>query len=166
MLVVNLSFKHLGEQYSFNLQLKCGEVHKFEVGERMLADKLFWCLCGLDGDCQYKINVSGQNISFKNDILALGDGTMFLDRSVDKNVYKALRVRHKRKEARQKTSEVMKIYELESALDVAIARAHFRNFKLLIVNCFDTYIQNSAQYFDKRKNHLPKREELYILEVH
>ena len=160
MLKINLSFNHLGEVYTFDLELKKGEIHKFEIGERMLADKLFWCLCGVDRDCEYNVD-----IDLKKDILALGDGTMFLAGSVQKNVYKALRIRHKRKDAKRKLAEILGMYDLDEALDVAIARAHFRDFRVLIVNCFDTYIQNSGQYFDKRKNHLPKREELYIMEI-
>ena len=155
MLKIDISFKHCDDIYNFKANIKKGIKHTFEIGERMLADKLFYVLCGLEGNIDYGIDL-------KNDILALGDASMFL-KTPQKSIYKALRTRHK--DAKQKTQEMLDLYKPEMQLEIALARAHFRDFKLLVVNCFQTYIKSADEYFAKRKNHLPKREDIYIIEI-
>ena len=147
MLKIDIAFRLNDIDFTFKADVKRGEVYTFNAGEPILADKLFWVLCGLDKN--YKGTIEGEGICFNastfNNVLALGDRTMFIRGSVERNIYKALRVRAGRKTALQRTQEVIGLYNLqklaklniklledEELLTVALARAHFRKIGLLV----------------------------------
>ena len=147
MLFIDIKFTLKDLEYPFSASVRRGEVHTFDVGEASLADKLFWVLCGLDPIYSGKIDGEGLcfNASSWNNILALGDRSMFIRGSVRRNIYKALRIRANKETARQRTEEVIKLYGLEklskfkiSLLDdeelinVAQARAHYRKIGLVV----------------------------------
>ena len=147
MFNIDIAFKHNDIDFKFQANIARGKPHTFEVGEQMLADKLFWVLCGLDKN--YTGTIEGEGISFAassfNNVLALGDKTMYIRGSAERNIYKALRVRAKRKLAKERTEQVIKLYNLErlakfniklleddELLTVSLARAHFRKIRLVI----------------------------------
>jgi len=149
MLAIDIKFKLKDMDFEFKADVKRGVPYKFEVGERILGDKLFWVLCGLDRG--YEGKIEGEGLSFNassfNNILALGDRSMFVRGNVRRNIYKALRVRAHRKIAKARTEEVIKLYHLEriesfktdllddkELLNVALARAHYRKIGLVVFN--------------------------------
>lgn len=148
MLTIDISFKLNDIDFNFKTEVKRGEVYTFNAGEPILADKLFWVLCGLDKN--YEGEVKGEGICFNpstfNNVLALGDKTMFIRGSVERNIYKALRVRAKPKIAKVRTQEVIELYKLKKLaklniklledgelMTVALARAHFRQIGLVVL---------------------------------
>ena len=154
MLNIDIKFKFRDLDFEFTAQVKRGEPYTFNVGEQSLADKLFWVLCGLDA--KYEGKIEGEGICFNastwNNVLALGDTTMFISGTIRRNIYKAIRVRNDRKTAKQLTEEVIKLYGLEvlaglkvhylsdeELLRVSIARAHFRKIGLVIIKERDGY---------------------------
>jgi len=154
MLTIDIKFKLREIDFEFKAEVKPGETHTFNVGEESLADKLFWVLCGLDR--KYEGKVEGEGVCFNastwNNVLALGDVTMFIGGTIRRNIYKALRVRANRKTAKQRTEEVIRLYDLqvlaglktkhlsdEELLHVAIARAHFRKIALVVVKDKKSY---------------------------
>ena len=173
MLSLNISFKHNGEMFTFTANIPLGTKHIFEIGERILADKLFYVLAGLDNDYQGTMTGADWSHSKDNNVLALGDKSMFIYGSVHRNIYRALRVRANRKTAKAQTREVVEYYELDAdasvtggnMLQVALARSHFRDVKMIVLNCFETYIKSADEYFEKRKNHLPEMKDVYIIEI-
>lgn len=173
MLSINISFNHNGLDFTFNDEIEQGKPHTFKVGEQSLADKLFWVLVGLDKD--YKGSIDGDGICFNastwNNVLALGDNSMFLPRStIRHNIYKALRVRADRKAAKVRTEEIIELYNLhvlaglkphyltdEELTNVALARAHYREIRLVVIK------GNDAEQVTKIA--LQKWPEAYIIEV-
>lgn len=146
MLKIDISFRHNGELFAFKVEIEEGGRHIIEVGERMLADKLFFVLCGLDKEFDGVMKGADWSHTKANNILALGDSSMFLKGSVQKNIYKALRTRMKRAEAKQKTQEVINIYNIDESstlMNIALARAHFRDIKLIVANCFETFVEKN-----------------------
>ena len=154
MLSIDIKFKLREIDFEFKTVVQRGEPYTFNVGEESLADKLFWVLCGLDGKYEGKIEGEGVcfNASTWNNVLALGDVTMFIRGTIRRNIYKALRVRADRKTAKQRTEEVIKLYGLEvlaglrtkylsdeELLRVAIARAHFRKIAFVVVKDKESY---------------------------
>ena len=115
MLAIDIKFKLKDMDFEFKADVKRGVPYKFEVGERILGDKLFWVLCGLDR--AYTGTIEGEGICFNasswNNVLALGDRSMFIRGTVRRNIYKALRTRVNRKTAKSRTEEVIKLYNLE-----------------------------------------------------
>jgi len=147
MLNIDISFKLNDIDFAFNTQVKRGDVYTFEVGEPILADKLLWVLTGLDKGYSGKIEGEGVcwNASSWNNVLALGDPTMFVRGSVRRNIYKALRVRADKKTAMARTEEIIEKYGLqvlaglnvkllsdEELLRVAVARADYRKIALVV----------------------------------
>jgi len=175
MLKVNLEVEHHGTLFTFTAEVQKGIPHTFEIGETQLADKLFHTLCGLTKsknpqenpektpkeitkkypppiktlaliDTDNQLNLSK---SPENNILALGDPTMFLapSSSIKKNIYRALRSRHSRPDSKQKTSELLSTYfpntspktklktlDSNQLLTLSLARSHYRTPKLIIIN--------------------------------
>jgi len=147
MLLIDIAFRFKDLDFTFSATVRRGEVHDFATGEPALADKLFWVLCGLDQDYTGKIDGEGIcfNASSWNNVLALGDRSMFIRGSVRRNIYKALRIRADKKTARARTEEVIKLYNLEriagfninllednELTTVAMARAHYRKIGLVV----------------------------------
>jgi ABC-type lipopolysaccharide export system ATPase subunit len=179
MLKIDISFKFKDLDFSFKADINRGEPYIFEVGERALADKLFWVLCGLDKG--YTGTIQGEGVCFNastwNNVLALGDRTMFLRGSVQRNIYKALRVRSNRKISLERTEEVIKLYNLEhlrkmsiSLLEddeifaVSLARVHYRKIALIVYNSplCNVGVTECVGGF---KNLLPKYKDAYIVKV-
>ena len=184
MLTIDIKFKLREIDFEFKAQIKRGESHTFKVDEESLADKLFWILCGLD--TKYEGKIEGEGVSWGastwNNVLALGDTSMFISGTARRNIYKAIRVRADRKTAKQRTEEVIRLYGLEvlaglktkylsdeELLRVAIARAHFRKIGLVIVKgkdfCeIDCSTHNEEQRF-LLENCYAKWPDAYILKV-
>lgn len=124
----NFTINHDDLEIPFSGELVKGRPHTIEIGEPILADLVF-----------------EQFFSLCDNVLALGDSTMFLrGLSVRHNIYKVLRFRNNRKTAKKKTTEALKIYKLNpktkikhlspaELLNVALARAHFRKPELVVV---------------------------------
>jgi len=165
-----MSFKFKDLDMEFKAEVERGKPHTFTVGEPALADKLFWVICGLDHG--YTGTIKGEGVSFGptawNNVLALGDSTMFVRGSVRKNIYKALRIRSDRKTAKERTEEVIEKYGLQvlaglkvkllsddELMTVSLARAHFR--KIALVICKKT---------DGKEIDLQKFRDAYIIYVH
>jgi len=177
-LKIDVAFKYLGQDFEFKASLNPGQKHVFEIGERGLCDKLFYVLCGLDKDYKGGLEGADWSESKTNSVLALGDRTMFVRGTVETNIYKALRSRMGRGEAKQKTQEVIGIYLPElcagetitkalvtefNMLKVALARAHYRDIKLVVINCFETYASADC---NEVVNHFTNRGVPYIIEIH
>jgi ABC-type transport system involved in cytochrome bd biosynthesis fused ATPase/permease subunit len=191
MLAINVAFVLNGLSFSFSADIPEGGRHVFAVGERVLADKLFYVLCGLDRDYSGKIScddAAGKRVDFskskRNNVLAIGDRTMFISGTVRHNIYRAMRARTARKTARERTEEVIKLYKLgdiaglpiknfmhstDTLLRVALARAHFREASLIVANCFVTYVDSveeaektASQYTEKSFTMSAKP---YIIEI-
>jgi ABC-type iron transport system FetAB ATPase subunit len=143
------------QEFIFNIEIKKGEPYTFEVGEKELADRLFYVLCKLDTNYDGTIGDPDNEIDFsntpQNNVLALGDRTLFINGTIYRNIYLPLRARHNRAEAKQKTQEIIKTYNLnpkqkmktlsdDEILTLALARAHFREPKLVIINRVESYI--------------------------
>ena len=170
MLNIDIKIKHLDIEFPFKANIKRGEVFEFPVGEPILRDKLFWILCGLKSDFEGEIKGEGIcfNASVFNNVLALGDRSMFIRGDVTRNIYKALRVRADRKTAKARTQEVIGLYDLEKLaklkidyleddelLVVSLARAHYRQIGLVVWKKVD----------ETAKIDLSKFKESYILVV-
>jgi len=147
LLLINIKFKFKDLDLEFKADIERNKPYTFEIGEEMLSDKLFWILVGLDKNYEGEITGEGVclNASSWNNVLALGDKGMFIRGTVYKNIYKALRVRSKRAEAKNRALEVIKLYNLEllssikihlltdeELLRVATARAHYRKIALVV----------------------------------
>jgi ABC-type nitrate/sulfonate/bicarbonate transport system ATPase subunit len=149
-------------KFDFTDLVERGKPYTYNVGERALADKLFWVLCGLDAG--YTGTISGDGLCFNrssfNNVLALGDRTMFIRGSVRRNIYKALRLRTDKKTAMARTDEVIGLYNLrkletfnvklltgEELITVALARAHFRKIGLVVFNKVSTNVEIDLQKF-------------------
>ena len=147
MLEIDIKIKHNNMEFPFKASVKRGEIFTFAVGEEIMRDKLFWALCGINKD--YTGEIKGEGICFNsstfNNVLAIGDRSMFIRGSVTRNIYKALRVRADKQTAKSRTDEVIKLYGLErlsklnvkllddnELLTVALARAHFRKIGLVV----------------------------------
>jgi len=147
LLSIDITFTFKDTEFSFKAEIELNKPYTFEIGETALTDKLFWVLVGLDKS--YKGKINGEGICFNpsswNNVLALGDKTMFVRGSVYKNIYKALRVRANKKAALERTEQVIDHYDLrhlsklniklltqEELLRVAVARAHFRKIALIV----------------------------------
>ena len=158
MLLIDIAFKHREIDFKFNaivqrtkpesdLEANKQRIHTFTIGEPALADKLFWVLCGLDKNFTGTINGEGIcfNSSSFNNVLAIGDRSMFVHGTIERNIYKALRTRTDKKTAKQRTQEVLRLYDIErlaklkpihleddELVTVAFARAHFRKIGLVV----------------------------------
>jgi ABC-type taurine transport system ATPase subunit len=145
---IDIKFRFKDLDFEFKADTELGKPYNFDIGEPVLADKLFGVLAGLDLDFSGTINGNGVcfNASERNNVLALGDNSMFIKGSVRKNIYKTLRIRTDRKTAKQRTEEVIRLYNLENSADlninrlngdellkVSLARAHFREVRLVII---------------------------------
>jgi len=116
--------------------LERGVVHTIEIGEEQLAQSLFERFWDLT-----------------DEVLALGDTTMFLrGRSVRHNIYKVLRLRTNRADAKQKTDEVISMFGLNpktkvkklsegELLSLALARSYFRTPELVVIKKFGGYLE-------------------------
>ena len=167
MLTINLAFKFRNLDFKFEATVRRGEVHNFEkqypdLFEPALRDKLFWVLCGLDRGYTGKIEGEGLcfNASSFNNVLAIGDRSMFVRGSVRRNIYKALRLRADRKTAQKRTDEVIELYNLKKLenlnvklledgelVTVALARAHFRRIGLVIYKGALEYVEILLQKY-------------------
>lgn len=140
------------EDCEFKAEVKCGIPHIFEVGERILADKLFYILTGLSKEYQGSIETDDIDFSHSadNTVLALGDATMFINGTVKKNLHKALKLR--RKDFKEKTIEALETYNLdgnkkikhlsdEELLRLSLARAHYRKIDLIVAHCCETFVK-------------------------
>ena len=180
MIKIDISFNHDNMPFVFTAEVVEGKRHVFEIGERMLADKLFYVLVGLDKNYKGTITGADWSQSETNNVLALGDKTMFVNGTVRKNIYKALRTRMKIKQAKQKTEEVINFYKLkpddqindDNMLPVAIARAHFREVKLIVANCFneseminDTENEKNNNYQSYIEKNFTNPNAPYIIEI-
>ena len=171
MLVIDISFKLRDLDFVFKANTKRGEVYTFEIGEPILADKLFWVLCGLDPF--YKGSIEGEGVCFNmstwNNVLALGDTSMFVRGTVRRNIYKAIRVRCDKQTAKTRTEEVIALYGLEvlaglkvkllspeELLNVSLARAHYRDIALVLFKNLGA----------KHEIDLSKFKDAYIIKIH
>jgi len=168
VLLIDINFKFKDLDFNFSATVKRGETYTFNVGEVALADKLFWVLAGLDKGYTGKIDGEGicYSASSWNNVLALGDRSMFIRGSVKKNIYKALRIRANKKTARERTQEVLTLYGLkkfekfninlledDELIIVALARAHYRKIGLVVYKKINAKID------------LSKFNDAYIIEI-
>ncbi|MCL2850983.1 MAG: hypothetical protein FWE01_01305 [Firmicutes bacterium] len=189
MLKINLKIVHQGIPFIFSAEIEQGKPHTFEIGEEQLADKLFFLLSGLKplppqqsllqtmryqhpdivvpkgiDEISDSLDIVNFSRSSLNNVLAIGDPTMFLSKgtSVYKNVYTVLRARDTKVDAKQKTDEVIKHYQLDpksklknlsdnQLLALSLARSHFRVPKFIIVNKL-YFLKNLEINFDKWKD--------------
>jgi len=137
----------------FTATVERGVPHIFEVGEPILADKLFYALIGLNKDFEGGVEAGDVNFSRTpaNTVLALGDKSMFLKGIVKRNLHKALKLRHR--DYKEKAQEVSGKFELDPStkiknlspkelLNLALARAHFRKVDLVVINRCETYLSD------------------------
>jgi len=153
LLSIDIKFTIEDTEFPFEAEIKPGNQHTFTVGDPAVMDKLFWVLVGLDKN--YQGEIRGEGICFKasswNNVLALGDRSMFISGTVYKNIYKAMRVRANRTTSRQRTEEVIEKYDLqllskmnikllteEELMRIAVARAHFRKIALVVAKQCET----------------------------
>lgn len=176
MLKIDISFKIKELTFTFNEDIAMGSVFKFDVGVDYIAAKLFDVLTGLDDDYNGMIvdtdEVVNRSHSALNNVLALGNRTMFVRGSVRRNIYKALRARNKRAQAKVLTEELITtrglldiadtaVKSLSNAdlLRVAVSRAHFRDVRLIVVNRCETYIAKTDEI------QLPNSAVAYIIDI-
>jgi len=189
MFNLGVTIYHNGEKFSFSADIKRGEIFSFDIGEKVLADKLFYCLVGLE-KCEnfeeYKkcCEEVGVNLGFNkgSNILALGDNSMFLNSSVYKNIYRVIRVRSGRKRAKEMTKEILELYGLEGReniclnkgdkesgkeilLKTAVARSCFRDIRLVIVNTVESYINSAQEFIDLSLKDFTEDSRPYIIEI-
>ena len=156
---INLKFKFRGAEYTFQKEVVTGEVATFEIGEESLADKLFAILSGLDnGFCEgVWEGTPHKEINFMqskyNNVLALGEGSMFGRGDIKKNLYRAYRLRADKVVAAAQLAAQGEIPQVKAILDLkpknldsaqmldfALARAYHRNVKLVVMNCVTGYL--------------------------
>jgi len=144
---LHLSFQHDGIDFEFTAELKPGEPYAFCVGEKILAQRLF-----------EEIWRSRRKSGI--DVLAIGDRTMFLPRkTLSKNIYLSLRLRHSREEASARTKDLLDMYGLdefandrvktlsdEKLLALALARSHFRVPGLVVINRCGGYLSHEDDF--------------------
>ncbi|MCL2846414.1 MAG: hypothetical protein FWE38_01865 [Firmicutes bacterium] len=158
MMNIKLSFTHMGTPFDFDIVLEAGVPYRLEIGEAMLCTRVFECLVGLDKNCVYEHGFDVSR-SPSNNVLALGDKTMFIRGDAYRNVYKALRTRFKRKVAKQHAGRIIAEYNPQTPLEVALARASMRDVKLVVVNRVSGYIGEDDVIAFTKFN------EAYIIEV-
>ena len=130
---VDVIIKHHDLEIPIKFELEKNKPHVIDVGEEQFADRLFAVLCGLE------------DIKFSDDVLGLGDKTMFVNGTIYKNIYKVLRIRFPRKESKEKTEQVIELYKLDGKkkikslsdselYEVALARSYYRQPELVVIN--------------------------------
>ena len=131
--------------------LQPGVPHRLNINEPILADRIFALLCGLsnDGEVSFEPNVVNYSSSVANNVLALGDSSMFVRGSVKKNLRKALRARiHDKAQVNKKIQELCHAYNLSPSdkvtdsnkLAVALARSSIREPKLVVIKRIGGYV--------------------------